>query len=48
MAQGVNNPPSWVGKIPWRKKWQCASVFLAGESHGKRGLAGYSPWGGKE
>ena len=24
------------------------SVFLAGESHGQRRLAGYSPWGHKE
>ena len=24
---------SWVGKIPWRKKWQTAPVFLPGESH---------------
>ena len=23
-------------------------VFLPGESHGERGLAGYSPWGHKE
>ena len=23
-------------------------VFLAGESHGQRSLAGYSPWGQKE
>ena len=24
------------------------SVFLLGESHGQRSLAGYSPWGRKE
>ena len=30
-----------VGKIPWRRKWQPASVFLPGESHGQ--LAGYNP-----
>ena len=29
---------------PWRKKWQPTPVFLAGESHGHRSLAGYSPW----
>ena len=23
-----------VGKIPWRRKWQPASVFLPGKSHG--------------
>ena len=39
---------SWVGKIPWRRKWQPMPVFLPGESHGQRSLAGYSPWGHKE
>ena len=38
----------WVGKIPWRRKWQPTPVFLAGESQGQRSLAGYSPWGCKE
>ena len=38
----------WVGKIPWIRKWQPAPVFLPGESHGQRNLAGYSPWDGKE
>ena len=28
----------WVGKIPWRRKWQPAPVFLPGESHGQRSL----------
>ena len=36
----------WFGKIPWRKKWQPAPVFLPGESHGQRSLAGYSPESG--
>ena len=35
----------WVGKIPWRKKWQPTPEFLSGESHGLRSLAGYSPQG---
>ena len=35
----------WVGKIPWRRAWQPTSVFLPGESHGQRSLAGYGPWG---
>ena len=35
----------WVGKVPWRRKWQSISVFLPGISHGQRGLVGYSPWG---
>ena len=38
----------WVGKIPWRRKWQPTSVFLPGEPQGQRSLAGYSPWGHKE
>ena len=38
----------WVGKIPWRKKWQTTSVFLPGKSHGQRSLVGYSPWGCKK
>ena len=37
-----------VRKIPWRQKWQPTPVFLPGESHGQRSLAGYSPWGCKE
>jgi len=32
-----------VRKIPWRKAWQPTPVFLLGESHGQRNLAGYSP-----
>ena len=40
--------PSWVGKIPWRRKWQPTPVFLPGESHGWRSLVGYSPWSRKE
>ena len=28
--------------------WQPTPVFLPGESHGQRSLAGYSPWGCKE
>ena len=37
----------WVGKIPWRRAWQPTPVFLPGESHGQRSLAGYSPRGHK-
>ena len=28
-----------------RRKWQPTPVFLPGESHGQRSLAGYSAWG---
>ena len=32
----------WVGKIPWRRKWQPTPVFLPGKSHGQKNLADYS------
>ena len=32
-----------VVKMPWTRKWQPTPVFLPGESHGHRSLAGYSP-----
>ena len=38
----------WVRKIAWRRKWQPIPVFLPGEPHGQRSLAGYSPWGHNE
>ena len=49
MVQTVENLPAmqetrfdpWVGKIPGRKKWPPTPVFLPGESHGQRSLAGY-------
>ena len=33
----------WVWKISWRRVRQPIPVFLPGESHGQRSLAGYSP-----
>ena len=42
------NADSWVEKIPWRRAWLPTAVFLPGEFHGKRSLAGYSPWVCKE
>ena len=33
----------WVEKIPWRRKWQPAPVFLLGKPHRHRSLAGYCP-----
>ena len=42
-----SDPDSWVRKIPWRRKWKPTPVFLPGESHGQRSLAGHSPWGCK-
>ena len=38
----------WVGKIPWRRKWQPTPVFWPRKSHGQRNLVGYSPLGHKE
>ena len=38
----------WIGKIPWRREWLPTQVFLPGEFHGQRSVAGYSPWGCKE
>ena len=43
---------SWVGKIPWRRKWQPTPAFLPEESmergtEGQRNLSVYSPWGRK-
>ena len=39
---------SWVGKIPWIRKWQPTPVFVPGEFRGQMSLEGYSPWGRKE
>ena len=56
VAQMVKNLPamketqvrSLGQKIPWRREWLPTPVFLPGDSHGQRSLAGYSPWGHKE
>ena len=57
VAQLVKNPPAeqeswvqfgfdpWVGKIPWRRKWQPTPISLPGKSHRQRSLMGYSTWG---
>ena len=34
----------WAGKIPWKRAWQPTPVFLPGDPHGQRSLAGYSLW----
>ena len=34
--------------LPTPEYWPSTPVFLPGESHGKRSLVGYSPWGLKE
>ena len=43
----------WVGKIPWKRKWQSTPVFLSGKFHGQTEnsmdcVAGYSPRGHKK
>ena len=50
-GSAIQNPPTmqetWVRalvrKIPWRRAWQPTPVFLSGESHEQRNLAGYGP-----
>ena len=37
-----------VEMMPWRREWQPTPVFLPGEFHEQRNLAGHSPWGRKE
>ena len=39
---------SWVGKIPWIRKWQSTPVSLPGKSHKHRTLMGCSPWSHKK
>ena len=56
VSQTVKNPlavqESWVRSLgqedPWRSEWLPTSIFLPGEFHELRSLAGYSPWGCKE
>ena len=38
----------WVGKFPWRRKWQPTPIFLPEKSHGQWSLVGYNPQGLKE
>ena len=38
----------WVGKIPWRMKWQHTSLSFPEKSHGQRSLMVSSPKGHKE
>ena len=56
LAQLVKNLPALqetqIQSLGWEdpleKKWLLTPVFLPGESHRQRSLAGYSPWGCKE
>ena len=44
MVKKKKKKSTWIEKIPWRREWQPTLLFLPGESHGMRSLAGYSPW----
>ena len=37
--QQIQVQSSWVGKIPWRRKWQPTPVFLPGKLHEQRRLS---------
>ena len=36
--------PKDTTDLPWRREWLPTPVFLPGEFHGQKSLAGYSPW----
>ena len=38
MKQEVPGFDPWVGKIPWRREWQCTPEFLPGKSQGQGSL----------
>ena len=38
----------WIRKIPWKREWLPTLMFLPGESHELRNLAGYNPQGRRE
>ena len=56
VAQTVKRLPAmrdtWVRflgrKAAWGRKWQCILAVLPGNSHARRSLIGYTPWGRKE
>ena len=56
VAQMLKNLPAmqetWIPPLgledPLEREWQPTPVFLPGEFHEQRSLAGYSPWGCKE
>ena len=35
----------WVGKVPWRRKWQPTPIFSPAESHGQGSPVGCGPRG---
>ena len=54
-GSGVKNPPAMqesqemqVRSLGWRRAWPFTPIFVPGESHGQRRVAGYSSQGCKE
>ena len=47
-SDGKPGVDPWVGKMPWRRKWQSTPVLLPGKSHGQRRLVVYSLWSREE
>ena len=47
-ARGETQVQTLGQEDPWRREWQSAPVFLPGEFHGQRSLAGYSLQGHEE
>ena len=45
LDSGNTDSIPWLGRSPWRRKWQPTPIFLPGKSCGQRSLAGYSPQG---
>ena len=35
----------WIGKVPWRRKWQPTQVFLSGKPHGQEEPGGLQSTG---
>ena len=46
-AGNLGMMPGW-GRSPGGRAWLPTPVFLPGEFHGQRSLAGFNPWGHKE
>jgi len=43
-AEDLGSIPE-LGRFPWIREWLPTPGFLPGNSHGRRSLADYSPWG---
>ena len=45
LSEGASKGKACSLPIPGRRQWHPTPVVLPGESHGRRSLVGYSPWG---